>query len=1131
MIRVALNHKTIYRYDRAVELGAQVVRLRPAPHCRTPICSYSLSVKPADHFLNWQQDPHSNFLGRLLFEKPTRSFEVEVNLIAEMTVINPFDFFLDPVAEKYPFRYEPALEKDLKPFLDPIPSSPRFAEFVASIDRAHRIKTIDFLVTLNQRLQNHVNYVIRMEPGVQSPEETLQLGTGSCRDSAWLMVQVLRHLGLASRFVSGYLIQLKPDLKSLDGPSGAETDFTDLHAWCEVFLPGAGWIGLDPTSGLFAGEGHLPLACTPEPGTAAPISGTTSQCEVEFHHEMSVTRIHEDPRVTKPFTRTQWEHIDSVGHAVDELLNAGDVRLTMGGEPTFVSIDDMDGDEWKTAAVGPTKRTLAGNLIDRLRKRFAPHGLIHYGQGKWYPGEQLPRWSLTCMWRTDGQPIWHNTDLLADPEQNHDFTIEDAKLFSKTFSMRLGVNPGHVTLAYEDALYYIWKEQRLPANTEVQDADLEDPEERARLARVFGRGLGTPSGCLLPLMHQWWNARPRWTSGLWPVRADQMFLIPGDSPMGLRLPLDSLPAAAPGDYTPTPVVPFESVEPLPNFEYRRRPPAFERVDPRSNMTIQRQVLTASPLGGSRDGSAADSEIGKSSIPDEQSIDAAEFESGIIRTAMCIEPRDGRLCVFMPPVERLEHYLELLSVVEQTAAELGMPVIIEGYLPPADYRLQQIKATPDPGVIEVNIHPASNWDELVAITTGVYEDARQSRLGTEKFDTDGTHTGTGGGNHIVMGAATPSDSPFLRRPDLLRSLIGYWHNHPSLSYLFSGRFIGPTSQAPRVDEGRRDATYEMQIAFEQIPDQGGCPPSLVDRVFRHLLVDLTGNTHRAEICIDKLFSPDSVTGRLGLVEFRGFEMPPHAEMSLTQQLLMRALVARFWERPYRKKLIDWNTSIHDRWMLPHYVHQDFEDVIEKTAAFGIPLQTEWFATHFEFRFPSIGVIEQRGIRIELRTAIEPWYVLGEEPAGGVTARYVDSSVERMQIKVNGMNCDRHVITCNGRRIPLQSTGTQGEYVAGVRYRAWQPTSCLHPTIPVDEPLLFDILDTWHERSIGGGKYHIGHPGGLNPSTFPVNAFEAESRRGVRFTKTGFTGGPFSVPKTEPNELFPLTLDLRRNRNKR
>jgi uncharacterized protein (DUF2126 family)/transglutaminase-like putative cysteine protease len=1140
-IRVALYHRTQYCYDRPVELGPHVVRLRPAPHCRTPIRSFSLRVTPGDHFLNWQQDPYGNYLARLVFHKDTPELKFEVDLNAEMTVINPFDFFLEAEAEHYPFSYAPTLLKDLMPFLHVAPAmddSP-FAKFLRSVDRRPR-KTIDFLVDLNQKLKDAIGYVIRLEPGVQTCDETLSKRTGSCRDTGWVLVNLLRHLGFAARFVSGYLIQLTADVKSLDGPSGPEKDFTDLHAWAEVYLPGAGWIGLDPTSGLMAGEGHIPLACTPEPISAAPITGTASEAKCEFSVVMNVTRVHEDPRVTKPYTEEQWRAINDFGREIDERLEVGDVRLTMGGEPTFVSIDDMEGVEWRTAAVGPHKRRLAGDLLMRLKHRWAPGGLLHFGQGKQYPGEQLPRWALRCYWRLDGQPIWRDESLFADPIVAGSHTAEDARRFGRELAARLGVNPDFVTLGYEDALYYTWKERRLPTNVNVRDSKLEDELERARIARVFEQGITAPVGCVLPLRRLWWLAEPKWESGEWAVRSDEMFLIPGDSAMGFRLPLESLmwSSGAKSEMLGYAADPSEARESLPALDTIREQ-LFARSAAWAHKRQPVLVGGGSSGGGVRHGGAggnggASAYLGDHGMPNEwfanetRAATGAKDASNVVRTALCVEPRNGVIHIFMPPLDRVEDYLELLTAIEDTAAALAMPVVVEGYLPPHDARLDHIKVTPDHGVIEVNIHPADHWDELVDITTSVYEDARLSRLGTEKFDLDGTHTGTGGGNHVVLGGRTPSDSPFVRRPDLLRSLVAYWHNHPALSYLLSGSFIGPTSQSPRVDEGRRDAAYELQIAFEQVPAGESCPAWLVDRVFRHLLVDGTGNTHRSEFCIDKLWSPDSSSGRLGLVEFRAFEMPPHARMSLAQQVLLRALVARFWAHPYTTQLVNWDTTLHDRFMLPHFVRLDFEDVMEESRQAGYEMDIEWFAPHFEFRFPMMGEFAQRSMRVELRKAIEPWYVLGEEPAGGATARYVDSSVERLQVKVVGMTDPRHVVTCNGRKVPLHPTGVQGEYVAGVRYRAWQPPSCLHPTIPVDTPLVFDLVDTWQNRSLGGCVYHVGHPGGLNPETFPVNAFEAESRRAARFLRMGHRGGELPIVREETNPDFPMTLDLRRGR---
>ncbi|HTY67263.1 MAG TPA: transglutaminase family protein [Alphaproteobacteria bacterium] len=1111
-IHVALHHRTSYRYDRPVSLGPQIVRLRPAPHSRTPVLSYGLKVTPDPHFINWQQDPHGNFQARLVFPEKTREFTVEVDLVADMAVTNPFDFFLEPSAEHCPFDYARELADDLAPYRAAEPAGPLLASWLKAVDRAPA-QTTTFLVELNRRLQKDISYVIRLEPGVQSCEETLRLKSGSCRDSAWLLVQILRRLGFAARFVSGYLIQLTPDVKPLDGPPGPDRDFTDLHAWAEVYLPGGGWIGLDPTSGLLAGEGHIPLAATPVPGTAAPITGTVDECEVQFHHEMTVTRIRETARVTKPYTDEQWQRIDRIGQIVDGDLARADLRLTMGGEPTFVSIDDMDGTEWNTAALGPAKRKLAGRLLQRLQKRFAPGALLHYGQGKWYPGEQLPRWALGCFWRRDGEPVWRDPSLFADDDTKGYAGIAEARQFGERLVRRLQIDTSFLVTGYEDVWHYLASEDRLPVNVDPFESNLRDPEERARLMRVFTQGLDHPVGLAVPLQRVRGAGGDYWASGRWFFRPQRMYLIPGDSPMGFRLPLDSLPWVAESDYPHHyDTDPFEPRGPLPPRAAlaQRRMPGGPEARPRH------------PISGQ--GPVADRKTnGKSNGEGPPSL--GQSAPSVVRTALCVEPREGKLHVFLPPVTALEDYLDLVATVEDTAAELETKVIVEGYTPPRDPRLRHFSVTPDPGVIEVNIQPAASWSELVDTTTGLYEDARATRLGTEKFMLDGRHTGTGGGNHVTLGGPTAADSPFLRRPDLLRSLIGYWHNHPSLSYLFSGLYVGPTSQAPRVDDARNDAVAELELAFAQVPDKGEVPPWLVDRIFRNLLVDVTGNTHRAEFCIDKLYSPDSATGRLGLVEMRAFEMPPHARMSLAQQLLIRALLAELARRPYRKKPIRWNTRTHDRFLLPHFVFDDFADVIYDLREAGYMFERDWFAPHYEFRFPQIGAVTHRGIALELRQAIEPWPVLGEEPAGGGTARYVDSSLERVQVKARNLIDGRYVVTCNGVRVPLHPTGTEGEFVAGVRFRAWAPAASLHPTIGVNAPLVFDLVDTWSERSLGGCTYHVAHPGGRNYTTYPVNGNEAEARRRARFFPVGNTPGRVVPATVPPPGEYPLTLDLR------
>jgi uncharacterized protein (DUF2126 family)/transglutaminase-like putative cysteine protease len=1110
-IKVALEHRTSYTFDRLVEVSPHVVRLRPAPHSRTPIEAYSLQVEPADHFINWQQDAFGNFLARLVFPSRTRQLVITVGLIADLKVVNPFDFFIEDWAQTMPFalrasgsspgsQYPTELAEDLKPYLRPVDedgegSGPGelVTDWVRNFSMPEGTRTIDFLVALNHAVNADVGYSVRMQAGVQTPDFTLQTGIGSCRDSSWLLVSILRQMGLAARFVSGYLVQLASDVAALDGPSGPAADFTDLHAWAEVYIPGAGWIGLDPTSGLLAGEGHIPLSATPHPSSAAPITGATEVCETVLDFSNTVTRVHEDPRVTLPYTDAAWRAICEVGAKVDQRLSAGDVRLTMGGEPTFVSIDNQVDDEWTTAADGPHKRQLASDLAARLKKMWAPHGLVQRGQGKWYPGEPLPRWQIGLHWRTDGLPLWNDDALLADPWPTGNSKADpvDAEAAYKLLAGiadGLGLPLTQVRPAYEDPL------SRLAAKVRAPSGDAPPPEDdlpsdsadgRAALLGRLDEAVTAPAAYVLPLHRR--DDEAGWASADWRLRRGRIVLLDGDSPAGLRLPLDSISW--------------------------RPPRASLDADP---VTVTRLL----PVG-----------------PEPGDATVEEAESTPV-TAMVAEIRDGLLYVFIPPTEELEHFADLIARVEAAAAKADCAVVVEGYGPPPDARLQSMTITSDPGVIEVNVAPTASFGQQKQQLETLYEQARLARLSTESFDFDGTHGGTGGGNHITLGGPTPADSPLLRRPDLLVSLLTYWQRHPSLSYLFAGRFVGTTSQAPRVDEGRAEALYELEIAFAEIARLsagGSAKPWVTDRALRHLLTDITGNTHRAEFCIDKLYSPDSARGRLGLLELRGFEMPPHFQMAMVQSLLVRALVSWFWDEPMRGPLIPHGANLHGRYLLPHFLIHDIAAVAADLRAHGTDFETSWVDPFTEFRFPRIGTAVFDGVEIELRGAIEPWNTLGEEATAGGTARYVDSSVERIQVRIIGADRQRYVVTCNGYPVPLLATDTPDVQVGGVRFRAWQPPSALHPTITVDGPLRFELVDVGTGTSRGGCTYHVSHPGGRAYDGPPVNAVEAESRRSRRFEAAGFTPGKVDVSDIREKQArlstdvcAPGILDLRRVR---
>jgi uncharacterized protein (DUF2126 family)/transglutaminase-like putative cysteine protease len=1050
--KVQVHHKSRYHYEKPVWLGPQIIQLRPTPHCRTPILSYSLEIKPTDSVYSWQFDPLANHVARVVFPSQASEFLVTVDLIADMTPVNPFAFLLEPEGERMPFSYRPEVARDLEPFLAVEAAGPLLTEFVESV--RGRQPTIVFLLKLNERLRNEVAYTTRLEHGVQSCEETLSRRTGSCRDSSWLLVQICRQLGLAARFVSGYLIQLADHEKSGE-EDARKTESADLHAWAEVYLPGAGWIGLDPTSGLLTSEGHIPLACSTTPGNAAPIYGTLEPADVEFTYEVTVRRMDEPPSLTIPFSEHDWNEIRELAYHVDRDLKAQDVRLTMGGEPTFVGIDDAESAQWNVEALGRQKRSAGLSLIRSIRQRTALGALLHFGQGKWYPGEPMPRWAFHCISRKDGVRVWENGDLFALESKNDDYGNQQAHEFLQALSRRLGAEPGNILLAME-----------------------------------AGSAQEEPAGFVLPLRRRQPGRHLVWSSQPWFERPVTFTLSAGDSPIGYRIPLEMMPWVAPD------VLEYEFGEDgqvtLPSAAARR--PEMFNQDPRPD-----------PLPAIAEDAASAHEL--------------------IRPSLCVQARDGRLHVFLPYVSVLADYLDLVAAVEETSQYLQRPVWIEGYSAPPDLRLQIFSLTPDPGVLEVNMPPTSDWDELESLHEVLAEEAPRHRLIAGKFGYDGTHLATGGGSHITLGGATIEDSPILRRPDVLRSMVSFWQNHPSLSYLFAGMYVGPTSQYPRVDEARVDALYELEVAFSHLP-AGDCPPSIVDGLFRNLLVDVTGNSHRAEFCIDKLYPPEGQGRRFGLLELRAFEMPPHYRMGLLQTLLVRALVALFWNKPFTGDLLRWGTALHDRFMLPHFVERDFIDVLDNLRGGNFPFVNKWFASHFEFRFPKIGEIKVDGARLELRQALEPWNVLAEETTSGGTGRSVDSSLERIQVKITGFTvASRYAVSCNGRSVPLHPSGTPDEAIAGVRYRARRLSTALHPTIPVHTPLTFDLIDTWKKRCVGRCVYYASQPDGTLHTTRPADAAEAKERRLRRFVIATPPDHIVPTPPSENNPVFPMTLDLR------
>ncbi len=1087
-MRVRIKHVTRYLYGADVILGPQLVRLRPAEHARAKLLSYNLDISPQCE-VRWQYDPWGNQIARLTFGKGVKpqEFCVTVDAAFDIRPVNPFNFFIDDRCAEVPFDYPDGMQAELAPFLKHAKPSARLAAFVNQVP--FQGKPTDYLVALNTHVAKSIRYIIRNEPGIQTSEQTLEKASGSCRDSAILLVDCLRTRGIAARFCSGYLIQLADDGNIPDIAKGVSSDVVDLHAWAEAYIPGGGWVGLDGTSGLLCGEGHIPLASTVNPELAAPIAGTSSIAARDFEFEMSVTRLGHEPSPRKPYTDEQWSALCAAGERTDKAIVEQGLRLTMGGEPTWTSREHPELPEWNTEALGASKWRQGLRLARQLQTRLGDKPLVMQHMGKLYPGESLPRWVLRLLWRADGVPCWQASELLdlsdrqpgTEPVAATEPEVAQARKFAQHLADELGV-PRNLVAGFEDPWVFLTREENLPTDIDPLAADLSDPEERRQLTRALSRGLNKEVGYALPLRRQ----AGAWHTSQWSFRRKHCFLIPGDSPMGLRLPLDRIAGVAPQDHLADRTA---TQADLPDFGQQR---------------VQRAA------GAAATGAQPASDRGE-----------------VIRTCLCVEPRDGALNIFMPPVTSGEDFLDLLSAIEATAVSLKQKIRVEGYPPPRDPRIQECLVTPDPGVIEVNLPVTEKLADYTHLLETINDAANHAGLSTEKYQLDGREVGSGGGNHLTLGGPTAVESPFLKRPDLIASLLRFAQNHPSISYLFTGLFVGPTSQAPRLDEARMDSLYELEIALNRVAEKSGHgAPWFTDRLLRNLLTDLSGNTHRTEFCIDKLYSPDGPAGRQGLLEFRAFEMPPHERMATAQMLLVRTLAARFMKQPYTQPLVRWGSRLHDQFMLPHYLWSDFKDIARDLALHDLPIDLDWYRPFLDYRCPRAGEHQIEDLGIEVRIALEPWIVLGEQATSGTVSRYVDSSVERLQVKLTGLTEGRHVVTANGWQIPLRPTGIAGEAVAGIRFRAWQPPHCLQPHIGVHHPLRIDVIDAWGKRALGAATYHVWHPQGRGVDKPPLTAFEAAARRAERFTVLGHAPWPAEIKPTDSHDEQPYTLDLRR-----